>query len=194
MQAFTVHTGLVAPLHRANVDTDQIVPKQFLKLITRTGFGKVLFYNWRFGLDGTPHPDFVLNDLRYQEATILVAGKNFGSGSSREHAVWALQDYGFRVVISSMFADIFHGNCFKSGLLPVTLAEAEVEEIMKRATANPGYLLTVDLERCVVRDNLGFAASFHLDSFHRYCLLNGLDEIGLTLVLQEKIDAFEASR
>jgi 3-isopropylmalate/(R)-2-methylmalate dehydratase small subunit len=192
MKAFTVHRGRVAPLDRVNVDTDQIIPKQFLKRIEKTGFGKFLFYDWRFVAEGKPNPDFVLNDPRYEGSTVLVAGKNFGCGSSREHAVWALADYGFRVVISSSFADIFANNSSKNGFLTVRLTDDEVAELMRRAQDIDGYQITVDLEKCEVRDDDGFSAKFEIDDFVRHCLLNGLDDIGLTLQHEEQIATYEA--
>jgi 3-isopropylmalate/(R)-2-methylmalate dehydratase small subunit len=192
MKAFTVHRGRVAPLDRVNVDTDQIIPKQFLKRIEKTGFGKFLFYDWRFGGDGKPNPDFMLNDPRYEGATVLVAGKNFGCGSSREHAVWALADYGFRAVISSSFADIFANNSSKNGFLTVRLSEEEVAELIRRALDIDNYEITVDLEKCEVRDGQGLLAKFSIDDFVRHCLLNGLDDIGLTLQHEEQIAAYEA--
>jgi 3-isopropylmalate/(R)-2-methylmalate dehydratase small subunit len=192
MKAFTVHRGRMAPLDRVNVDTDQIIPKEFLKRIEKTGFGKFLFNDWRFVGDGKPNPDFVLNDPRYEGATVLVAGKNFGCGSSREHAVWALADYGFRAVISSSFADIFANNSTKNGFLTVRLSEEEVAELMRRALDIDNYEITVDLEKCEVRDGQGFSAKFAIDDFVRQCLLNGLDDIGLTLQYEELIAAFEA--
>lgn len=191
MKAFTTHTGLVAPLDRANVDTDQLVPKQFLKRIERSGFGEFLFYNWRYDAEGTPRPDFVLNQPQYSGATVLVADRNFGSGSSREHAVWALQDFGFRVVIAPSFADIFYNNCFKNGLLPVALPDSVAKEILSRSLSGP-YHLTVDLQACKVSDGAGLEAHFDLDPFRRYCLMNGLDDIGLTFLHLDKIAAFEA--
>lgn len=193
MQAFTKHTGLVAPLDRVNVDTDQIIPKQFLKRIERTGFGQFLFYDWRFSGDGTPTPDFVLSLPRYRGASILVAGKNFGCGSSREHAVWALADFGFRVIIASSFADIFANNSLKNGLLTVRLSDEQVAEIMRQASSIEGYSLTVDLERLVVEDSRGFSASFAVDDFARHCLMNGLDDIGLTLQHESEIAAYESA-
>jgi len=193
MQAFRKHTGLVAPLDRVNVDTDQIIPKQFLKRIERTGFGQFLFNDWRFRGDGSAVPDFVLSQPRYRGASILVAGKNFGCGSSREHAVWALADFGFRVVIASSFADIFANNSLKNGLLTVRLADEQVAEIMRRAGARESYSLTVDLEKLVVQDAQGFSASFAMDEFARHCLLNGLDDIGLTLQHEGEIAAYEAA-
>lgn len=192
MKPFRVHRGLAAPLDRVNVDTDQIIPKQFLKRIERTGFGQFLFYDWRFGADGKQNPDFVLHQPRYEGASILVAGKNFGCGSSREHAVWALADFGFRAVISSSFADIFANNSTKNGFLAVRLTEEEVAELMRRACEIEGYRLTVDLEQCEVRDDQDFRTKFALDEFVRRCLLHGLDDIGLTLQHEAKIAAYEA--
>lgn len=190
MKAFRQHTGLVAPLARANVDTDQIIPKQFLKRIERTGFGEFLFYDWRYLPDGQPNPSFVLNEPRYQGASILVADKNFGCGSSREHAPWALGEFGFRVIIAPSFADIFANNCFKNGMLPIAV---NVEEIMKRAQERDGYQLTVDLERLVVEDSDGLSIPFVVSEFQRYCLLEGLDDIGLTLRHEDAIRAYELS-
>ena len=194
MDAFRVHKGRVAPLHRANIDTDQIIPKQFLKRIERTGFGEFLFFDWRRTKDGTPDPYFAMNQPRYAGASVLVAGKNFGCGSSREHAVWALADFGFRAVIAPSFADIFANNCVKNGMLTVVLTEAEVDEIVGRAEKFPNYELTVDLEKCTVHDQHGFSASFPVDEFTRHCLLEGLDEIGLTLQHEADIAAYEARR
>jgi len=204
MDTFTNHTGLVAPLDRANVDTDQVIPKQFLKSIKRDGFGPNLFDAWRYLDHGEPgmdqaarprNPDFVLNQPRYQGATILLARRNFGCGSSREHAPWALLDYGFRCVIAPSFADIFFNNCFKNGLLPVVLSEAEVDGLFYDCAAFPGFQLRVDLEQQSVRTSNGSKAlHFEVDSFRKYCLLNGLDEIGLTLRQADKIRAFEAQR
>jgi 3-isopropylmalate/(R)-2-methylmalate dehydratase small subunit len=191
MQAFRQHTGVVAPLDRVNVDTDQIIPKQFLKRIERTGFGEFAFYDWRFSGDGNKIADFVLHQPRYQGATILVAGKNFGCGSSREHAVWALADFGFRVVIASSFADIFANNSLKNGLLTVRLTEEQVAEIMRRAKESE-YRITIDLERLRLEDGQGFSATFAMDQFSRHCLLNGLDDIGLTLQHEAAIAAYEA--
>ena len=192
MQPFRKHIGEVVPLDRANVDTDQIIPKQFLKRIERTGFGEFLFYDWRFSGDGTKRSDFVLHESRYQKATILVAGKNFGCGSSREHAVWALADYGFRVIIASSFADIFANNSLKNGLLTVTLLEAQVAEIMRRARDTTNYRLSIDLEKLSVEDKQGFSATFAMDEFARHCLLHGLDDIGLTLKHETAIAAYES--
>lgn len=191
MKPFTIHRGRVAPLNRVNVDTDQIIPKQFLKRIERTGFGQFVFYDWRFAADGTKNPDFVLHEPRYEGASILVAGKNFGCGSSREHAVWALADFGFRAVISSSFADIFANNSTKNGFLTVRLTEDEVALIMRRAQEIDSYELTIDLEQSEVRDDHGFRAKFPIDEFVRHCLLNGLDDIGLTLQHESEIEAYE---
>ena len=191
MQPFTKVTGTVAPLDRNNVDTDQIIPAVHLKRIERTGFGQFLFGSWRFLPNGRPNPDFVLNAPGYQGATILVAGRNFGSGSSREHAPWALQDYGFRAVIAPSFADIFHNNCYQNGMLPVILAEEQVRVLMDKARARPGYQVTIDLEECRVYDDEGFDASFEVEPFRRHCLLNGLDDIGLTLQHEKEILAYE---
>ena len=194
MNKFRTHKGLVAPLARANVDTDQIIPKQFLKRIERTGFGQFLFYDWRFLSDGSPNPEFILNEPRFAGASILVAEKNFGCGSSREHAPWALAEYGFRAIIAPSFADIFSNNCLKNGMLPVVLDEADVNELIAKADAGDGYQLTVDLERNVVEDESGFSRNFAIDEFQRYCLLEGLDDIALTLQHEAAIEAFESSR
>ncbi len=191
MQPFHVHTGLVAPLDRANVDTDQIIPKQFLKRIEKTGFGEFLFYDWRRTSSGGPDASFVLNQPQYQGASVLVAAKNFGCGSSREHAVWALADFGFRAVIAPSFADIFGNNSAKNGLLTVVLAEGQVNELLRRAQTT-GYQLTIDLEKCQVSDQQGFSASFQIDEFVRHCLLNGVDDIGLTLQHEPDIAAYES--
>lgn len=194
MEPFIRHTGLVVTLDRANVDTDQIIPKQFLKRVERTGFGEFLFYDWRFGPDGKLDPSFPLNEARYQEASILLAGKNFGCGSSREHAPWSLADYGFRVIVSSSFADIFANNCLKNGLLTVTLAETQIAELMSRSRNIENYRVTVDLKAKSVSDAQGFTASFEIDDFNRHCLLAGLDDIALTLTHLEDISAFESER
>jgi len=194
MNPFRIHCGLVAVLDRPNVDTDQIIPKQFLKRVERTGFGEFLFYDWRFRADGQADPSFPLNEPRYRGASILIAGKNFGCGSSREHAPWALADYGFRAIIASSFADIFRNNCMKNGLLPVVLSDAEVGRLMNRARARDGYELTVDLDARLVRDSAGFSAGFDIDDFQRDCLLNGLDDIGLTLQHEAEIAAYENNR
>jgi 3-isopropylmalate/(R)-2-methylmalate dehydratase small subunit len=193
MQSFTTHRGSVATLDRANVDTDQIIPKQFLKRIERTGFGQYLFFDWRFQEDGNPNPDFSLNADRFRGASVLVARRNFGSGSSREHAVWAISDYGFRSVIAPSFADIFYNNCFKNGLLPIRLAESQVEEIFQRVAKQPGYQLTIDLEMTQVRDDQGLTFAFEIEPFRRHCLLHGLDDIALTLAHSTKIDEYEST-
>jgi 3-isopropylmalate/(R)-2-methylmalate dehydratase small subunit len=196
MKPFRKHTGFVVPLDKVNVDTDQIIPKQFLKRIERTGFGEFLFYDWRFSGDGKDGGkktgDFVLDAARYAKASILVAGKNFGCGSSREHAVWALADFGFQVVIASSFADIFANNSLKNGLPTVRLSEEQVTEIMRRSREIDNYQLTVDLEKLRVEDGRGFASTFAMDEFSRHCLLNGLDDIGLTLAHEAQIAAYEA--
>ena len=197
MEPFTKHTGVVAPLDRVNVDTDQIIPAQFLKRIERTGFGPFLFFAWRFLPDGKPNPEFELNAPGYQGASVLVAGRNFGGGSSREHAVWAIADYGFRAVIAPTLADIFHKNCFENGLVPILLPEEQIATLMGKAQGAPGYRLTVDLEQCELRDEEGLRLPFvmHHDpathDFRRHCLLHGLDEIGLTLQHEDKILAYE---
>ena len=195
MQPFTQLTGIVAPLDRVNVDTDQIIPKQFLKRVERTGFGQFLFFDWRFHEDGSPNPDFVLNRPGYAGASVLVAGRNFGSGSSREHAPWALLDYGFRCVIAPSFADIFYSNCFLNGILPVTLPEEAVARLIANAQERPGYDVTVDLDARRIRDSTGAAdESFEIDPFRRHSLMNGLDEIGLTLQHADAIAVYEARR
>lgn len=194
MRAFTTHEGTVATLDRANVDTDQIIPKQFLKRIERTGFGQYLFFDWRFLDDGSDNPDFELNQPNARGASILVARRNFGSGSSREHAVWALDDYGFRAVLAPSFADIFFNNCFKNGLLPIRLTESEIEELFQRAEKHAPYRLKVDLENCQVTDDHGLKLSFELQEYRRHCLLNGLDDIALTLEHEDKISEYERSR
>lgn len=193
MKPFTKHTGLVAPLDRANVDTDQIIPKQFLKRIERTGFGEFLFYDWRYLPDGQSNPSFVLNQPRYKGASILVAGKNFGCGSSREHAPWALGEFGFRAILAPSFADIFANNCFKNGMLPITLTSAQVDEIMTRVQQQEGYKLTIDLERQTIEDLNGLSIPFVVGEFQRYCLLEGLDDIGLTLRHEDSIRKYEMS-
>jgi 3-isopropylmalate/(R)-2-methylmalate dehydratase small subunit len=193
MQPFTKHTGLVALMDRVNVDTDQMVPKQFLKALTREGFGRVLFYDWRYLEGERPNPDFVLNWPRYQGASVLVARANFGCGSSREHAPWALLDYGFRALIAPSYADIFYNNCFKNGILPVTLSDAEVDDLFRRVEKAEGYCLTVDLETQTITDATGLKLTFAVDPFRRECLLNGWDDIGLTLRFEERIAAYEKS-
>ena len=194
MEPFRRHTGIVVPLDRANVDTDQIIPKQFLKRIERTGFGEFLFYDWRFRPDGELDASFVLNEPRYRGASILVAGKNFGCGSSREHAPWALADYGFRAIIATSFGDIFANNCMKNGLLPVTLAEHQVAVIIEQARLGGRYEVTVDLEERTVTDSLGLSVAFAIDDFQRRCLVEGLDDIGLTLLHESDIGAYELKR
>ena len=194
MQPFTQHTGLVATLDRINVDTDQIIPKQFLKRIERTGFGQFLFFDWRYLEESQENPDFELNRPVYQGASILVAKRNFGCGSSREHAVWALADYGFRVVIAPSFADIFFNNCFKNGVLPIRLEESQVEQLFRNTSDEPGYQIRVDLAAGTITDEKGLRWSFEVDSFRRQCLLDGLDDIGLTLAHADKITAYEERR
>ncbi len=195
MEPFVKHKGVVAPINRVNVDTDQIIPKQFLKRIERTGFGQFLFNDWRFNDDGSPNQDFILNKPGYSGASVLVAGRNFGSGSSREHAPWALQDFGFRCVIAPSFADIFYNNCFQNGLLPVTLPEETVNRILEKAESQPGYNLNVDLEGLRVWDDEEeVSAEFDVEAFRRHLLLNGLDDIGLTLEHEDAIAAYESRR
>jgi 3-isopropylmalate/(R)-2-methylmalate dehydratase small subunit len=194
MQPYTTHTGLVATIDRSNIDTDAIIPKQFLKRIERSGFEDYLFFDWRFLNDGkTPNPEFVLNQPRFKNATVLVARRNFGSGSSREHAVWALENYGFRTVIAPSFADIFYNNSFKNGVLPIVLTEAQVEDIFQRTAKHDGYQLTVDLNSKLVFDEHGLSLPFEIDNFRRHCMLNGLDDIALTLEHADKIAAYEAA-
>lgn len=192
MEPFIKHTGLVAPLDRVNVDTDQMVPKQFLKFLTREGYGRVLFYDWRYLPGEKPNPDFVLNYPRYKGASVILARANFGCGSSREHAAWALSDHGFRVVIAPTFADIFFSNAGKNGIVLVRLGEEQVEELLNNASAIPGYQLTISLEGQTVTDNRGFKASFEIDPFRKFCLLEGLDDIGLTLRHAAALDTYEA--
>jgi 3-isopropylmalate dehydratase, small subunit len=191
MEPFRVHTGIVGPVDRSNIDTDAIIPKNFLTRIERTGFGPYLFYEWRFREDGSLNEQFELNKPRYEGASVLIARANFGCGSSREHAPWTITDFGFRVVIASSFADIFYNNCFKNGLLPVRLSEEEVERLFQATERNEGYKLTVDLEQCEIRDELGLVIPFSLDEFRRQTLLQGLDDIALTLRNIEDIDAYE---
>jgi 3-isopropylmalate/(R)-2-methylmalate dehydratase small subunit len=191
MQPFRTLTALAAPLDRTNVDTDQIIPKQFLKRIERTGYGDFLFFDWRRTPSGDPIPDFVLNEARYSDARILIAGKNFGCGSSREHAAWALSDFGFRAVIAPTFADIFFSNAGKNGIVLVRLSEEQVAELHHKAKTIPGYQLTVSLADQTVTDSSGFKASFEIDSFRKFCLLEGLDDIGLTLRHVAALDSFE---
>ncbi len=194
MKPFHKHTGSAVPLMRSNIDTDQIIPKQFLKRIERTGYGEFLFYDWRYSSDGSLIRDFVLNDPRYSAASILLVGENFGCGSSREHAPWSLLDHGFCVVIAPSFADIFYNNSFKNGLLLVTLDAADVEWLANEAVIDPGKLLSIDLEARVVTDDKSFKREFKVDDFRRHCLLNGLDDIGLTLQHEAAISAFEHGR
>lgn len=194
MQPFNKLTGIVAPVDRVNVDTDAIIPKQFLKRIERTGFGQFLFYEWRLFENGEPNPSFEMNKSRYQGASVLISRANFGCGSSREHAPWAILDYGFRVIIAPSFADIFYNNCFKNGILPIKLSEAQVEDLFQRTAANDGYQLTVDLETKTIKDNQGLSIQFELDEHRRQFLLQGLDDIGLTLQHEDKIAAYEKSR
>jgi 3-isopropylmalate/(R)-2-methylmalate dehydratase small subunit len=193
MKPFTIHTGKVAAMDRANVDTDQIIPKQFLKRIERTGFGEFLFWDWAKLDDGSPHPDFELNHPQAQGASVLVTRHNFGCGSSREHAPWALEDYGFRVLIAPSFADIFYNNCFKNGMLPIRLPEEQVDELFERVAKHDGYELTVNLHDHSLVDPHGLELTFEVEPFRRHCLLNGLDDIGLTLKHVAKIDAYEAA-
>jgi 3-isopropylmalate/(R)-2-methylmalate dehydratase small subunit len=203
MQKFNIHKGLVAPMDRANVDTDAIIPKQFLKSIKKTGFGPNLFDEWRYldkGEPGIPeshrkpNPDFILNQPRYQGASILLARKNFGCGSSREHAPWAIDQYGFRAILAPSFADIFFNNCFKNGLLPIVLPEAVIDGLFNEVAAFPGFELTIDLDRQVVIKSQGQEIPFEVNAFRKYCLLNGFDDIGLTLRHADKIRSYEAQR
>ncbi len=191
MEAFVQHTGKVAPVDRVNVDTDAIIPKQFLKRIERTGFGQFLFYEWRFSQNGDVNPNFSLNQERYQGSSVLISRANFGCGSSREHAPWAILDYGFKVVIAPSFADIFYNNCFKNGILPIKLSEEQVEELFQRTEKHEGYELSVDLEAKKLTDAHGLDISFDLDEHRRQFLLQGLDDIGLTLKLGDQITAYE---
>jgi 3-isopropylmalate/(R)-2-methylmalate dehydratase small subunit len=192
VQAFRKHTGLVVPLDRVNVDTDQMVPKQFLTWVTRQGYGRVLFYDWRYLEGERPNPDFVLNFPRYHGASILLARANFGCGSSREHAPWAVLDYGIRVILAPSFADIFYNNCFKNGILPVRLSEEQVDKLFHRTEAQPGYRLSVNLEDNSVRDTAGLEIHFDLDPFRRDVLLQGLDDIGVSLLHEKEIASYEA--
>ena len=191
MERFNTLTGVVAPLDRANVDTDQIIPKQFLKRIERTGFGEFAFFDWRYLEDGVPNPGFILNRPQYADASILVAGRNFGSGSSREHAPWALNEMGFRAILAPSFADIFSGNCLQNGMLPVVLSQHEIDTVMGKALQRKGYRATVDLESQTVSDDDGFEARFEIDEFRKNNLLNGLDDITLSLALEDEIAAYE---
>lgn len=191
MQAFTKHTGVVAPVDRVNVDTDAIIPKQFLKRIERTGFGQFLFFEWRFHEDGTVNADFEMNKKRYEGASVLISRANFGCGSSREHAPWAIMDYGFQVVIAPSYADIFYNNCFKNGILPIRLSEEQVEQLFQLTASREGYSLTVDLEQKLITDGEGLSIAFDLDEHRRQFLLQGLDDIGLTLKHEDKISEYE---
>lgn len=194
MEKFTKLTGKVAPLNRVNVDTDQIIPKQFLKRIERTGFGEFAFFDWRYLEDGVPNPEFVLNEPRYADASILVAGRNFGSGSSREHAPWALNEMGFRAIIAPSFADIFRNNCMQNGMAPIVLEQSEVDLIMGKSIQRNGYTITVDLEQQTISDDDGFQAAFDFDPFRRNSLLKGLDDIDITLQFSPEISEFETAR
>jgi 3-isopropylmalate/(R)-2-methylmalate dehydratase small subunit len=190
MEPLRIHQGLVYPLNRTNIDTDQIIPKQFLKRIERSGFGQFLFYHWRFDDNGNPRPDFSLNEPKYTGASILIAGENFGCGSSREHAPWAVQDYGFKIVIAPSFADIFKNNCVKNGILPIQVSEENVQYMMKKAESEE-YRLTVNLEKQVVFDHEGFEVLFEIAPYPKEMLLNGWDEIGVTLTYENKIEQYE---
>ncbi|GIP53466.1 MULTISPECIES: 3-isopropylmalate dehydratase small subunit [Paenibacillus] len=194
MEAFKKMTGVVGPVDRVNVDTDAIIPKQFLKRIERTGFGQFLFYEWRFDTEGNVNPEFELNKPRYEGASVLISRVNFGCGSSREHAPWAILDYGFRCVIAPSFADIFYNNCFKNGILPIKLSEEQVEDLFQRTAANEGYQLTIDLENKKISDQFGLEIQFDLDEHRRQFLLQGLDDIGLTLQHEDLISAYEAKK
>ncbi|WP_018751332.1 3-isopropylmalate dehydratase small subunit [Paenibacillus sanguinis] len=194
MEAFVKHTGIVGPVDRVNVDTDAIIPKQFLKRIERTGFGQFLFYEWRFDTEGNVNPEFELNKSRYEGASVLISRVNFGCGSSREHAPWAILDYGFRCVIAPSFADIFYNNCFKNGILPIKLSEEQVEDLFQRTAKHEGYKLTVDLEQKMLTDEYGLNLSFDLDEHRRQFLLQGLDDIGLTLQHEDLISAYESKK
>jgi 3-isopropylmalate/(R)-2-methylmalate dehydratase small subunit len=191
MKPFTKHTGRVVAMDRANVDTDQIIPKQFLKRIERTGFGEFLFWDWARNEDGSLRPEFELNRPEARGASVLVTRRNFGCGSSREHAPWALEDWGFRVLIAPSFADIFYNNCFKNGMLPIVLSDEQVDELFRRAAASSSYMLTADLESCLLTDDSGLSIQIEVEPFRRQCLLNGLDDIGLTLEHEAKIAAYE---
>ncbi len=193
MKPFVKERGVVGCLDRANVDTDQIIPKQFLKRIERTGFGQYLFFDWRFKDDGSDNPDFELNQPVAKGASILLARRNFGCGSSREHAVWALEDYGLRAVLAPSFADIFFSNCFKNGVLPIQLSEAQIDELFTRAAAHAPYELCVDLEACTITDSFGLTIPFEVQEFRRHCLLHGLDDIALTLENEDKITQYEVA-
>jgi 3-isopropylmalate/(R)-2-methylmalate dehydratase small subunit len=191
MESFTTHSGIVAPLEALNVDTDQIIPKQFLKRIERTGYGEFLFFDWRFLNDGSPNPEFEMNQARYRNASILVTKDNFGCGSSREHAPWALNDYGIRCILAPSIADIFFNNCFNNGMLPIVLSPEAIENLFTEVRGAQGYSLTVDLDAQTIAKPDGTALSFAVDPFKKHCLLNGLDQIGLTLLNEDKITAYE---
>ncbi len=193
MEPFIQHTGLVAPLDRVNVDTDQMVPKQFCKLLTRQGYGRILFYDWRYLQGEVPNPDFVLNLPKYKGASVLLTRANFGCGSSREHAPWGVLDYGFRAIVSPSYADIFYNNCFKNGICPVTLEETQVDELFRRAEKTQGYQVTVDLPNQTVSDSAGLRYEFQIDPSRKEVLLKGLDDIGMTLQHAAKISSFEAA-
>jgi 3-isopropylmalate/(R)-2-methylmalate dehydratase small subunit len=193
MQPFSSHTGLVLPMDRSNVDTDQIMPKQFLKRIERTGFGQFLFFDWRFLDDGSDNPQFEMNRPQYAGATVLLTRRNFGCGSSREHAPWALEDYGFKVLLAPSFADIFYNNCFKNGMLPIQLDESVIEDLFNRAAEHPAYKISVDLENQTIADEHGLSLEFEVDAFRRGCLLEGLDDIALTLKQESAITQYEQS-
>ena len=194
MQTFKTHTGKAVALLQSNIDTDQILPKQFLKRTEKSGYGEFLFYDWRYDADGNPNENFILNQPCFRTASVLLAGANFGSGSSREHAPWALRDFGFRVIVAASFADIFYNNCFKIGMLPVVLSEEIVAELARRAESSGDYLITADLEKLEISDNKTFRASFQVDDFRRELLLEGLDEIDLTLRFEDEISRYEESR
>lgn len=191
MEPFKNFKGKVAPLDKMNVDTDQIIPKQFLKRIERTGFGQFLFYDWRYLDDGKPNPDFILNNHRYQNSQILLAKDNFGSGSSREHAPWSLEDYGFKVIIAPSFADIFYSNCFKNGMLPIVLSSEKTDYLFDKAFTEESYMLDINLDEQSIKDDLGWSTEFKIDPYKKKTLLEGLDDIAITLQLQEKISKFE---
>lgn len=194
MNKFTKHSGKTVAIYQPNIDTDQILPKQFLTRIEKTGYGDFLFYDWRFDADGSPNENFILNNPRFRDASILIAGANFGSGSSREHAPWSLADYGFRTIVAPSFADIFYNNCFKIGLLPVVLDEIIVAELVDKTETIENYSLTIDLKNLEISDGRDFRANFEIDEFRRECLLNGWDDIGLTLRSEEKIGEYERQR
>lgn len=193
MEAFKTHTGIVAPLDRANIDTDAIIPKQFLKRIEKSGYGEFLFYDWRYDKNEQENPGFLLNQEPYREATVLLTRDNFGCGSSREHAPWAIEDFGFRTVIAPSFADIFYNNCFKNGILPIQLPEEDVQRLFEKASAMPGYQLTINLESNIIMDNQDYQKSFEIDEYRRDMLLRGLDEISATIQYESEISNFEQS-